>query len=79
MQTVIKQSRSEIIKNRLFECIHNGEVENIQLWKMYDHVSDILGLCSVKEYSEKHKKSEQYCHRLPFKKKYGIKLLIDND
>jgi hypothetical protein len=81
MKSVIdttKLTRSEIIKERLFECIHNGEVENIQLWQIFDHVTDILGLCSVKEYSERHKVSEQYSHRLPHKIKYGVKLIIDN-
>jgi hypothetical protein len=35
--------RSEQIRERLFECIHNGEVENSDLVKIVEHIAnDIL-------------------------------------
>jgi hypothetical protein len=36
-------SRSEIIRERMFECIHNGELENSDLVKICEYiVNDIL-------------------------------------
>lgn len=46
-------SRSVIIRERLFECIHNGEMENDDLVKVFEHVGIILNVCSLTEYAKR--------------------------
>jgi hypothetical protein len=36
--------RSEQIKERLIECIHNGELENSDLIQIFEHIGVILNL-----------------------------------
>ena len=72
-------TRSEIIYERLSECIHNGEVENTQLWQTFSLVTHHLGLCSPAEYAKRYNVSDQYAHRLPHKVIFGAKIIIDND
>lgn len=74
-----KPTRSELIKTRLFECIHNGELENIQLLEIFKHTGDILGICTPKQYAEYHKISVQAAHNKNSESIFGIKLIIDND
>lgn len=71
-------TRSEIIKERLFECYYNGEVENTQLWQIFERTSEMLGLVSPAEYQNRHKISNQAAHRKPFKRIFGAKVIIDN-
>ena len=37
-------SRSVLIRERLFECIHNGELDNDDLVQIIEHISIILNL-----------------------------------
>lgn len=37
-------SRSTIIRERLFECIHKGELENSDMVQIIEHLSIILNL-----------------------------------
>lgn len=46
-------NRSAIIRERLFECIHNGELENSDLVKIFEHVAIILNICSLSDYARK--------------------------
>jgi hypothetical protein len=71
-------TRSEIIMQRLFECYHNGEVDNTQLWQIFERTADMLGLVSPAEYQKKHGISNQAAHRKPFKRIFGSKVIIDN-
>ena len=48
-------TRSELIYNKLMCCIHNGEVENIELTKIVKDISIILGLKTLTSYSESEK------------------------
>lgn len=43
---------SELIRERLFECIHNGELSNDDLVKIIEHVSDILNLQTLSNYAK---------------------------
>ena len=46
------QARSELIKNRLIECIHNGELENTDLVQIFEHVGKILNLKTLSNYAK---------------------------
>ena len=46
-------SRSAFIRERLFECIHNGELENDDLVKIFEHTGMILNVCSLTEYAKR--------------------------
>jgi hypothetical protein len=48
-------TRSELIYDRLMTCIHNGEVENIELIKIVKDVSIILGLKTLTNYAKSEK------------------------
>jgi len=49
-------TRSKEIKDRLFECIHNGELENEDLLEIWSHIgNDILNLQTITSYKNKHK------------------------
>ena len=45
-------TRSEIIYYRLMECIHKGEVENIELANIVKDISVILGLKTLTSYAK---------------------------
>lgn len=45
------QNRSELIRERLFECIHNGELENSDLVQIFEHVGKILNLKTMSNFS----------------------------
>jgi hypothetical protein len=44
-------NRSELIYERLMICIHKGEVQNIELVKILQDISIILGLKSLTNYA----------------------------
>ena len=44
-------SRSEKIRERLFECFHNDEIENGDMVKMVERLADILNLKTVTNYA----------------------------
>lgn len=74
-------TRSELIYNRLMCCIHNGEVENIELSKIVTDISVILGLKTLTSYSESEKISypaaaKRKTERLKIDK---IEFIIDNE
>lgn len=46
------QTRSELIKNRLIECIHNGELDNPDLVQIFEHVGKILNLKTLSNYAK---------------------------
>jgi hypothetical protein len=73
------KSRSEIIMERLMECIHNGEVENDQLLQIFEHTGVILGLCTPSQYAKRHNISEQAAHKKDHKILFGYKFIIDNE
>lgn len=45
-------SRSELIRERLFECIHNGELTNEDVVKIADYCFKILNLQTLSDYSK---------------------------
>lgn len=73
------KSRSEIITSRLFECIHNGEVENIQLKKIWLHVGDVLGIKTPKMYADEYNITPQGAHKKNKEKHFGTYFIIDNE
>jgi hypothetical protein len=50
-------TRSTRIRERLCECIHNGEVKNEDLVKIIEHSFKILNLQTLSDYSRNTKKS----------------------
>lgn len=46
------QKRSELIRERLFECIHNGELETSDLVQIIEHLSIILNLKTLSQYAK---------------------------
>jgi hypothetical protein len=74
-------TRSELIYYRLMTCIHNGEVENSELIKIVQDISDILGLKTLTNYA----KYEGISYPGAKKRKLemvnisGINFIIDND
>lgn len=48
-------SRSELIRERLFECIHNGELTNEDIIKITEHCFIILNLQTLSDYSRNRK------------------------
>jgi hypothetical protein len=62
-------------------CIHNGEVENIELVKIMQDISDILGLKTITEYA----KSEGISYPAAVKRKTdrmqisNVEFIIDNE
>ena len=45
-------SRSELIHNRLIECIHNGEVEKKEIISILQDVSSYAGLRNSPDYAK---------------------------
>ena len=43
--------RSTKIKERLFECIHNCELENCDLVQIFEHIGIILNLKTLSNYA----------------------------
>lgn len=48
----METNRSQIITHRLKECIHNGEIENIDLVQIFEHVGKILNLKTLSNYAK---------------------------
>jgi hypothetical protein len=44
--------RSAKIRERLFECIHNGEIEDEDLAKITEHCCKILNLQTISNFSK---------------------------
>lgn len=40
------------IRERLFECIHNGELENSDLVQIFEHIGIILNLKTITNYAK---------------------------
>ncbi|MDD5358600.1 MAG: hypothetical protein PHX80_05595 [Candidatus Nanoarchaeia archaeon] len=74
-------NRSELIYNRLMQCIHKGEIENTELIKMVKNISDILGLKTLTTYAKSKNISYQAAikHKLEFLTIDTEKFVIDND
>ena len=51
--------RSALIRDRLFECIHNGELNNDDLVQIFEHVGVILNLQTLSGYSRQENISYQ--------------------
>jgi hypothetical protein len=74
-------SRSALIRDRLFECIHNGELENDDLVRIIEHLSAILSLKTLTAYAE----SEHISYNAAKKRKKhtttigGELFVVDND
>jgi hypothetical protein len=73
--------RSIKIRERLFECIHNGELENSDLVQIFEHIGTILNLKTITNYAKANKIS--YNGALKRKtdriKIDSIELIIDNE
>ena len=52
-------SRSELIRNRLGECIHNGELANEDLVEIFKLVGQILNIKTLSDYARDNKISYQ--------------------
>ena len=47
-------SRSELIRNRLFECIHNSEIDSSDLVQIFEHTGKILNATTVQGYANRY-------------------------
>ena len=74
-------SRSTIIRERLFECIHNGELENYDLVKIFEHIGTILNVCSLTEYAKRNGISYQGALKRNLTSYIfgGLKFVTDNE
>lgn len=74
-------SRSMLIRDRLFECIHNGEIDHQDLVQIFKHLMDILNISTLSDYARINKISYQGAlkRKLEILDYRGIKLIIDND
>lgn len=72
--------RSELIKNRLFECIHNGELKNDDLVQIFEHISVILNIKTLSKYAKDANISYQGAlkRKLKIYNFNGLKLVTDN-
>jgi hypothetical protein len=73
--------RSIKIKERVFECIHNGELENSDLVQIFEHIGTILNLQTLSNYAKNNKISyngalKRKTERLKIDK---IEFIIDNE
>jgi hypothetical protein len=72
--------RSIKIRERLFECIHNGELENSDLVQIFEHIGIILNLKTISNYA----KAEKISYNGALKRKTqrvkidNIDFIIDN-
>lgn len=68
------------IKNRLFECIHNGEIENSDLVQIIEHNCKILNLQTISNYAKNEGISYNGAKKrnLEIIRIDGIKFIIDN-
>lgn len=73
--------RSDIIVERLEDCIRKNEITEDGLLKIFNIACDYLNMRSFKELAEEKCVSIQYIHKSNPKhiKKFGIKLAYDND
>jgi hypothetical protein len=74
-------SRSELIMERLFEIIHNNELENSDLVQIFEHIGLILNLQTITNYA----KSEKISYNGALKRKLettkidGQTFIINNE
>lgn len=75
------QNRSKLIAERLFECIHAGEVENAELVQIFEGTADYLGLKTLADYaaSEEITYNGAKSRKLQFARAGKVKFVIDND
>jgi hypothetical protein len=72
--------RSEIIRDRLIECIHNGELNNDDLVQIIEHGFKILNLQTLSDYARNNNKSYNGAKLQKNQITLGnIKYIIDND
>jgi len=74
-------SRSELIRERLFECIHKGEVENDDMVKIIEHLCKILNLQTKTNYASARRISY---NGVKFSKHHRVKIdseefIVNND
>ena len=50
-------TRSELIRDRLFECIHNGELEFDDQVKIFKYLSELFGLKTISNQAKAEKVS----------------------
>jgi len=73
--------RSVVIRERLFEVIHNGEINNRDLVQIFEHISIILNLKTISNYA----KSEKISYNGALKRKTErlivdkVEFIINND
>ena len=70
--------RSQIIRERLFECIHNGEICNEDLVKIVEHCFTILNLQTLSDYARNNNISYNGAKLQPHIILGKIKFIIDN-
>ena len=72
--------RSLIIKDRLFACIHKGELNNDDLVQIFEHVAIILNIKTLSQYAKDENISYQGAIKRNLKvyKFNGLKLVTDN-
>jgi hypothetical protein len=74
-------SRSELIMERLFEVIHNNELENSDLVQIFEHIAIILNVQTITNYA----KSENISYNGALKRKLettkidGQTFIINNE
>ena len=71
--------RSAKIRERLFECIHNGEIENSDLLEIFKLTGIFVGACTVKKFSELNGISPQSAHNRCASETFGFKMMFDAD
>jgi hypothetical protein len=73
--------RSAKIRERLFEVIHNGEINNGDLVQIFEHIGIILNLQTISNYA----KSEKISYNGALKRKTekvtinSVEFIINND
>jgi hypothetical protein len=73
--------RSAKIRERLFEVIHNGEIENSDLVQIFEHIAIILNLQTITNYA----KSEKISYNGALKRKTeratidNVEFIINNE
>ena len=72
--------RSALIRERLFECIHNGELNNNDLVQIIEHVGRILNLQTLSSYAKQERISYNGAKKRNLKTVClnGVDLIIDN-
>ena len=53
IQNFEPMTRSALIRERLFECIHKGEIDNVDMVQIISHISTILNLQTLTTYAQR--------------------------